>query len=196
MTSPAPPAEAPLYSRFLELSYADRTYDTATKVVPVSHNDAHVWITVPFDTEREDPDNMHGMPGGWSILTAPADRDLFYDAVADVRLQGGVEDCSTHLMSYWARPVAPGEVDGVDNIVEHRPAVEVFVGANETHVSATGTTTYSNTHQQLAFKGRLPAGLRLRLCVDYWNAPAGSAALKLVAAQVSCAWGYAPVAAA
>jgi len=185
--------EAPLYTRFLELEYASRTYAQATKTIPVSHNDAHVWVTVPFDTEGpgEDPDNQHAMPGGWTILTAPADRDVFYSAVADVRLQGGVEDCSTHLMSYWARALQPGEVDGVDNIVEHRPAVEVFVGANESHPSATGTT-YSNTHQQLAFKGRLPAGLKLRLCVDYWNAPSGSPALKLVAAQVSCAWGLAP----
>jgi hypothetical protein len=189
----APPAEQPLYTRYLELQYADRTYAAATRIIPVSHNDAHQWITVPWDIEAEDPDGMHAGASGWTLLVAPPDRDLFYSGVADVRLQGGVEDCSTHLMSYWARPVAAGEVDGVDNIVEHRPAVEVFVGANETHVSATGTTTYSNTHQQLVFKGRLPAGLRLRLCVDYWNAPAGSAALKLVAAQVSCSWGYAPV---
>ncbi|MET0426291.1 MAG: hypothetical protein ABW046_20650 [Actinoplanes sp.] len=189
MTEPtAPPAEAPLHTRYLELEYADRTYAQATKTIPVSHNDAHIWVTVPFDDEPEDPDNQHAMPGGWTILTAPADRDVFYSGVADVRLQGGVKDCSTHLMSYWARALQPGEIDGVDNIVEKRPAVEVFVGANESHPSATGTT-YSNTHLQLAFKGRLPAGLKLRLCLDYWNAPGGSPALKLVAAAVSCDWG-------
>lgn len=192
MTDPVtpPPAEAPLHTSYLELEYADRTYAQAKVTVPVSHNDAHVWVSFGFDTEVEDPHNMHS-GNGWTILTAPADRDLFYSAVADVRLQGGVEDCSTHLMSYWARPLQPGEVDGVDNIVEKRPAVEVFVGANESHPSATGTT-YSNTHQELAFKGRLPAGLKLRLCLDYWNAPSGSPALKLVAAAVSCDWGFAP----
>jgi hypothetical protein len=187
MTEPLPVAEAPLHTRQLELVYLDRTYAQANRTVPVSHNDAHIWVSLGFDSEVADPHQMHA-GNGWTILTAPPDQDIYYSGVADVRLQGGVEDCSTHLMSYWARALQPGEVDGVDNIVVKRPAVEVFVGANESHPSATGTT-YSNTHQELAFQGRLPAGLKLRLCVDYWNAPAGSPALKVVAAQVTCGWG-------
>lgn len=190
MTSPASAAETPLHTRYIELGYARRAYDDATKVVPVSHNGAHIWITLPWDTERFDPSNQHAMPGGWTILSAPADRDVFYSGVADLLLQGGVEACSTHLMSYWARAAAAGEVDGVDNIVEKRAACEVFVGANESHPGEDGTT-YSNTHLQLTFKGRLPAGLRLRLCTDYWNAPAGSPALKIVGASVCCDWGLA-----
>jgi hypothetical protein len=192
MSDPLPAPELPLHTRYLELAYADRDYDTATRVIPVSHNDAHVWVTVPWDVERADPNGMHSSPAGWSILTAPAGRDIFYSGVADLRVQGGVEKCSTHLMSYWARALQSGELDGVDNIVEKRPAAEVFVGANESHPSVEGTT-YSNTHLQLSFKGRLPAGLKLRVCADYWNAPDGSPPLKITAAQVACDWGLAPV---
>ena len=184
------PIEAPLYTRSLELAYAERTYAQSTKVVPVSHNDAHIWTSLGFDAEIEDPHNQHS-GSGWTILTAPPDQDVRYSGVVDVMLQGGVAACSTHLMSYWARALQPGEVDGVDNVVVKRPAIEVFVGDYESHPSASGTT-YSNTHQQLKFQGRLPAGLKLRSCCDYWNAPTGAPALKVVAARVTCDWGLVP----
>lgn len=186
----APTAERPLLTRFLELEYADRSYAQGGKTVPVSHNDAHLWTTVPWDTEVEDPDGMHAGASGWTVLTAPTGRDLFYSGVAALRLQGGVAGCSTHLMPYHARALAPGEVDGVDNVVTKREACEVFVGPEESHPSAAGVT-YSNTHLVLPFQGRLPAGQKLRMFADYWNAPAGSVALRMCGATVTCFWGYA-----
>ena len=181
-----------MLDHYVELAYADRTYAQATRTIPVSHNDAHIWVSLAFDTEIEDPDGMHAGASGWTILTAPADRDLFYNGVAALRLQGGVAGCSTHLMSYWARPLQPGEVDGVDNIVAKREACEVFVGPEETHPSSAGVT-YSNTHLVLPFQGRLPAGKKLRACADYWNAPSGSPALKMCGATVTCFWDYEPL---
>ena len=179
-----------MLDHYVELAYADRAWAQATRTIPVSHNGAHQWISVPWDTEVEDPDGMHSGASGWTILTAPADADILYSGVADLRVQGGVEGCSTHLMSYWARPLQPGETDGVDNIVFKGEASEAFVGPEETHPSATGTT-YSNTHLNRPFQGRLPAGLKLRLCADYWNAPNGAPALKMCGATVTCFWGYA-----
>lgn len=177
---------------YIELDYPERPYSTNGKVVTLCRSgQPHIWTTITWESEREDPDGMHADNGGWTILAAPPDADIRYDGVAALMVQGGVAGCSTHLMPYHARALLPGEVDGVDNITEHRQACEVFVGANETHVSA-GVTTYSNTHLVLPFQGLLPAGQKLRLAADYWNAPAGSVPLRMCSARVSAFWGFSP----
>lgn len=177
-------------SHYIELELSTKAYADAggRRAVPVSHTGAHKWVTLPWDVEVTDPDNMHSMPGGWSILKAPADTAISYDLTCGLMVQGGVEKCSTHLMAVHCRPAVVGEQDGVDNIVTYRQAAEWFVGAGETHVSG-DDLTYSNTHQLVSAKGILAPGQLLRVMTDYWNAPATAAELRMVSASVYVFWG-------
>jgi hypothetical protein len=186
MTQPDGPINL---SHFLKLEYATRDYDDATVAIPTSHNGAHQWVTERWDTEPNDPDNMHSMPGGWSVLRAPADRAIAYHLTAALRVQGGVEGCSTHLMPIHCRPAVTGEKDGVDNITMYGEAAEMFVGPNESHPAA-GGVTYSNTHLKVSAADILPAGQLLRFVADYWNAPATAVPLMMVGGTVSGFWGW------
>jgi hypothetical protein len=138
----------------------------------------HKWMTIPWDADYADSENMHSVNRGWTVLYNPT-KTIFFDLVAHVRLKEILPGCSVHLGMYHAGPLAAGDVDGVDNVIQRADAEEFFAGPKET----------SNTHAFNVWKGILPAGRKMRIAVDYWNAPLGSVGW-LVGGSISGFWGY------
>lgn len=134
--------------------------------LPVSHGATNTWITIPWDTEIEDPalpnrpNGMHD-PNGWTGLYGPC----LYMATAYVRVKQQQQDCSLHLMPRVAK-----RVNGANTIVHSEEAIERGVLKYESHPQPDGTVTYSNTHLDSSMVGRLEADQRLQFVVDYWNA--------------------------
>lgn len=140
------------------------------KALPVSRglvgSATHRYITVPVnavDEDPADPGNTVSLANGWTFLYGPT---LGADVFAFVRLKRAQSGCSNHLRLYI-----------VDGTGARTPWVcespERFVGENETHLEADGSTSYSSTHLDGAWHvPPLAADERLRLEVDYWNASA------------------------
>jgi len=121
------------------------------------------WITIPFDVDYEDPENQH-VVNGWTVLYGPAR----YLAVGEVRLLRQQDNASSHIRLWHAQVI-----NGVDTrIAAKGPSWEWFVGPNE----------HGNTHVNGVWMGFLPAGQRLRMEVDYWNA---SAPARIVGAGIN-----------
>jgi len=111
------------------------------------------WITIPFDVDYEDPENQHAVNGGWTVLYGPAR----YEVVGEVRLLRQTVGASCHVRLWHAQVI-----NGVDTrIAAKGPSWEWFVGPGEK----------GNTHVNGCWQGFLPANQRLRMEVDYWNAP-------------------------
>lgn len=155
--------------RTVELEYAARPYANGL-AIPVSHG-TNNWITIPWDTEVEDPTlpnqtwGQHAGPSGWSALSfGPC---IFWGEAAAM-IQGALEEESSfHLMGRFAVPGVNGAPQTIASTLQ---ASEKQCGKHETHTNPDGSVYYTNTHLgPQAITGRLLAGQRLQIVIDHWN---------------------------
>lgn len=149
----------PLYQY---MGYVTRTPPDTGKLLPVSTDlvTDWQWIGVPWDVEYYDPEGLHG-PSGWTILTGPCDASI----TASCRLWFGQPGASAHI-----KLVRVDMTSGVEEWSSE--AWEWPVMQNE----------HGNTHVSGTWNVRLPAGKKLWVYLDYWNA---SGPCRLIGGSVS-----------